>query len=128
MFIDFRNEGNKIVLRLRLLIFQLKLIQILQVYILSAHVKREKSAILSHLVQSGVLPRRRNRKFSSALSTSDSQIVHAFPGKQASTSCLSCDSALLRLQFPPFRDAEAELGNESWVDSSIIVDGKNHKL
>ena len=42
MFIDFRNEGNKIVLQLRLLICQLKSIQVLQVYILNAHVKREK--------------------------------------------------------------------------------------
>ena len=92
----------------RITIFQLNLFQNFQVHILSAHVKREKSAILSHLVQPGVVPRRRKREFNSALSNSDSHFVHAFRGKQASTSCLSCDSASLRLQFPPLRNAEAE--------------------
>ena len=81
---------------------------------------RGKNGHTFHIVQPGVLPRRRNRKLRSALSNSDLQIVHAFRGRQASTSCLICDSAS--------RDAEAELGNESSVDSSTIVDGKITKF
>ena len=42
-------------------------------------------------------------------SNSASQFVHAFRGRQGSTSCLSCDFASFRLQFQPFSDAEAEL-------------------
>ena len=53
----------------------------------------------------------RKPKLSSVLSNSDSQFVHAFQGKQASTFCLSCDFVSLRLRFPPCRDAEAEVGN-----------------
>ena len=57
--------------------------------------------------------------FSSALSKSDSQFVHASQGKHASTSCLSCDSASLRLQFPPLWDAEAEFSGKLYNDSII---------
>ena len=68
-------------------------------------------------------------KFSSALSNSDSQFVQAFQGKQASISCLSCNFASLRLQFSPFRDTEAKLGNENLeMNHQITVDKKMRKM
>ena len=88
----------------------------------------KKWAHLSRFIQPGVLSRQEDRNISSALSNSDLQFVHAFRGRHASTSCLSSNSAHLRLQFQLFRDAEAELGNESSSETSIIVDGKNTKF
>ena len=64
---------------------------------------------------------RPSRKFSSALSNSDLQFVPAFRGKQASPSCVSCDSASLGLQFRLFRDAEAELGSENQMIHQIAT-------
>ena len=88
--------------------FSLKLFNFPKYIYFSPTWSGEKSAPLSRFIQPSVPPRRRNRKFSSALSNSDSQFVHAFRGKHASTSCLSCDSASLHLQLPPFQDAETE--------------------
>ena len=83
--------------------------------------ERGKHNNISHAVQTGVHPKRGNRKLSSALSNSDLQLVHAFRRKHASTSCLSCDSASLRLQFPAFQDAEAELGKSESDESSKVL-------
>ena len=88
--------------------FSLKLFNLPKYIYFSPTWSGEKSAPLPRFIQPGVPPRRRNRKFSSALSNSDSQFVHAFRGKHASTSCLSCDFASLHLQLPPFQDAETE--------------------
>ena len=100
--------------------YQLKSFPNPQISILSARKSGGNCTHPSRLVQPGVLSRQGNRKFSSALSNLDSQFIHAFQRKQASTSCLSCDSSSLCLQFPPFRDAEAELGNERiWMNHKI---------
>ena len=103
--------------------YQLKSIPNQQISILSARLSGGNCTHHSRLVQPGVLPRQGNRKFSSTLSISDSQCVHPLLGKEASTSFLSCDSASLCLEFPPFRDAEAERDNERiWMNHTITPD------
>ena len=100
-FISFRDENNKIVFESDYQNFHSKLLRFYR-YIYFLHTcSGEKSIMISHFIQPGVFPRRGNREFSSALSNSDSQFVHASQGKHASTCCLSWDSASLHLQFPP---------------------------
>ena len=90
---------------------QLKLVQISQLNILFALKSGEKRAQVGEF---------QGRETGSSLQLCRTQTFSLYMlqvGMHASTSCLSCDSASLRLQFPPVRDAEAELGNKSLSES-----------
>ena len=119
-FISFRKRKKQNYLAIENINFSTKINpNLTDIYTFHPRKAGKKYTVLSRFVQSGVPPRRGNRKFSSALSNSDFQFVHVFRGKHASTSCLSCDSASLRIQFPPLWDAEAEFSGKLYNDSII---------
>ena len=109
--------------------FQLKWLPSFNIFISFLSEGRGKHHYISHFVQPGVRPRQGKRKLSSTLSNSDLQFVHAFRRKQASTSCLSCDSASLHLQFPASsrRRSWTWQWQTWWIIKILLIDYKNWK-